>query len=455
MSLDPRLGALAWALLHFLWQGLLLWLLALAAFRLARRPQTRYALGLAFLGLALACPLATGWLLRPRQLPALPGPGELGPVLAALPAGFPKAGPGSAMAPFLPWVVRIWALGASLLALRLAGGWLWLQRLKARMAPLEEDWERRLRELARRMGLRRAFRAGVSDRIRTPLVIGWIRPVLLVPAGLFTGLDPLALEALLAHEVAHLRRHDVLFNWMQCAVEVLLFYHPAVWWLSKRVRLERECCCDDAAVALSGDPLRYAETLDRLDDLLDLSPAQAATGGQLMFRITRLLSPKPAAPRAPLALPLLALLAAGALALPVRSQDPKPAAAPSAAAPTPGPSPAPKARPASKPSSAPKAAPEATPAPSPQELNPRIFFEVHFSKDAGPKLTLQVMDATRAQAEEALARIESVVPAEAQAQQERPAIKGSWTLSRIKADTPGLLNFRLEQVTFAEAHKLF
>jgi hypothetical protein len=125
------------------------------------------------------------------------------------------------------------------------------------------------------------------------MVVGWVRPLLLMPAGLLSGLDPTAVEALLAHELAHIRRHDYLVNFTQCVVEILLFYHPAVWWISRRVRTERELCCDDVAVAWCADPQLYAETLNRLHELRSrsLTPALAATGGDFMFRIKRLLIP--------------------------------------------------------------------------------------------------------------------------------------------------------------------
>ncbi len=459
MNLPLHLQALGWALLHFLWQGCLLGLLAALAFRLAaqRGPQFRYVLGLGFLTLALASPLLTGWALySPSTPPSLSGPGafqaaELGALHLASPSHLARLRP--ALAAALPGILGAWALGASLLALRLAGGWLWLQRLKARMEPLGGAWEQRLRHLARRMGLRRSFQAGLSKGITSPLVIGWIRPVLLIPASLLTGMDPMSVEALLAHEVAHLKRHDVLFNWLQCGVEVLLFYHPAMWWLSRRTRLERECCCDDAAVAHCGDPLRYAEILDRLDDLqsLDLVPAQAANGGNLMFRITRLLTPKPSASRLPLALPLLALVAAGALTLSARgSQTPQP----------PRTSSTPKsAQPKAAPSVEKKAPAEKAPAPKGEEthyMTRRIKFSLWISKTAGPKLDFQVTNATRAEVEAALARIESLVKPDMDRGVEngRP-IEGSWGLKVYKGSPDELLTFSLQQVTPTEARQLF
>ena len=127
-----------------------------------------------------------------------------------------------------------------------------------------------------------------------PTVIGWLKPVVLLPASALAALSPQQLEAILAHELAHIRRHDYLVNLLQTLVETLLFYHPAVWWLSRRIRIERENCCDDLAVSLCGDPVAYANALADLESLRsETAPthhiAMAATGGALLQRVRRLL----------------------------------------------------------------------------------------------------------------------------------------------------------------------
>jgi hypothetical protein len=125
----------------------------------------------------------------------------------------------------------------------------------------------------------------------TPSVIGWLQPVILVPAAAFAGMDPEQLEALLAHELAHIRRHDYIVNLIQSAAETLLFYHPAVWWVSRRIRIERENCCDDLAVSVCGDVVTYARALTRLEELRTGGSqfAMAAGAGSLLTRIRRLL----------------------------------------------------------------------------------------------------------------------------------------------------------------------
>ena len=118
-----------------------------------------------------------------------------------------------------------------------------------------------------------------------------MKPVVLLPASALAGLTPQQLEAILAHELAHIRRHDYLVNLLQTLVETLLFYHPAVWWLSRRIRIERENCCDDLAVSLCGDPCTYARALADLEALRGpaRSLAMAANGGSLLQRVRRLL----------------------------------------------------------------------------------------------------------------------------------------------------------------------
>ncbi len=203
----------------------------------------------------------------------------------------------------LPWLVLVWLACALALSLRLAGGWLLTERLRREPAtPLAPDWRNTLARLARQLRVSRTVRLCESAFVEAPTVIGWLRPVILVPACALVNLSAPQLEAILAHELAHIRRHDYLVNLLQSVVETALFYHPAVWWLSRRVRAEREHACDDLAVAVTGDVLVYAHALTTLETLrLQGSQATAsivavaADGGSLMQRIQRLLKVQPAA----------------------------------------------------------------------------------------------------------------------------------------------------------------
>jgi len=168
--------------------------------------------------------------------------------------------------PALPWLALLWGAGVTLLGVRLMGGWLWLRRIQSITAPAPE-WVLKLGvELARRMGLRPpALRIG--ERITGPFSHGLWRTMVVLPAACLVQMDARALEALLAHEFAHLRRQDFLMNTLQSVAELLLFHHPLAHWISATVRLERERCCDLAAVAVCGDARFYAAVLDQLDDL--------------------------------------------------------------------------------------------------------------------------------------------------------------------------------------------
>jgi hypothetical protein len=152
-------------------------------------------------------------------------------------------------------------------------------------------------KVSRRLALGRAVRVLQCARIEVPMVIGTVRPLLLVPACGLSGLPPDQIEAIIAHELAHIRRHDYLVNLLQSVVETLLFYHPAVWWVSHVIRMEREHCCDDLAVSACGDAMLYAQALTTVETLRGgvSGLAMAVSGGSLLARIRRLLDVPPPA----------------------------------------------------------------------------------------------------------------------------------------------------------------
>lgn len=266
---------------------------------------------------------------------------------------------GEMVGPWLPSLFTGWLAGVVLLSLWHVGGWAQSRRLARRdTRPVEEAWRARLGELRERMRIGRAVEILESARVAVPTVIGWLSPVILVPASVFSGLAPRQLEAVLAHELAHVRRHDYLINLLQAVVETLLFYHPAVWWVSRQVRIERESCCDDLALEVCGDRLGYARALAALEELRAPAPrlALAANGGELLARIRRLAgvpAPSAARPSAWLAgaFAVAFLLSAAAVqsarqpAAPAHPAAPAAPAAPSAAAPLPPLSPTPPAAP--------------------------------------------------------------------------------------------------------------
>ena len=295
---------LGWTLVHFLWQGLAIALLYAAARRImARRssPNGRYLLACAALAAMMAAPLATWrFIQQPDASPASPyhirnippAPSTIGVDAATLPDSVRATVPSAQPAQLLAWIMIVWLAGAAAFWVRLAGGWVVAARMRSmlvRRAPPE--WQQILGKLGARIGLSRPVRLLVSALVQVPTVVGWLRPVVLVPVGALGGLPPEHLEALLLHELAHIRRHDYLVNILQSAAEALLFYHPAVWWVSGHIRAERELCCDDVAVSVSGDALTYACALAQLESYrpAHLGAAVAANGGSLSDRIARLL----------------------------------------------------------------------------------------------------------------------------------------------------------------------
>jgi len=291
------LQPLGLALLHFLWQGAALAGLAALALTLARTASTRYALNVVILIAMVVAPAITFLIVRDQ--PPQPRTISIAPLVAAagaqehsaIQAHAPATQPQPASEKSYLFLVEAWFFGVLLLSLRTAGGVVALERLRRRnSAPLSAALLERCLSLQRRMGLTRLIQYCESFHLDAPSVIGWVRPVVLLPVSALTGLSQAQLSAVIAHELAHIRRYDAFVNLFQIAVESLLFYHPAVWWLSKRIRAERENCCDDAAIAVCGSPLEYARALTLMEEWRATPAlAMAANRAPLADRIRRLL----------------------------------------------------------------------------------------------------------------------------------------------------------------------
>jgi len=292
----PSTERLGWTLLHFLWQGILVAALyalarALAGGRMSARG--RYAIACAALLAMTAAPAVTYWWLGTSGHTApildLAGPGA--PPLASAVAYSPVTDPWQQA---MPAIVMAWFVGAAGCSLRLLMGFVSVAALRrAPHAPVLTEWQQILDRLIERMQVSRRVRLLPTDRLDSPAVIGWLRPVILAPIGVLSGLAPQQVEALLAHELAHVRRHDYLVNVLQGIAESLLFYHPAVWWISNQIRTEREHCCDDLGVEASGDVLVYARALAALESMrpAHFKAALSANDGSLLRRIQRLADP--------------------------------------------------------------------------------------------------------------------------------------------------------------------
>ena len=332
--------ALGWTLLHSLWQGALVAAVLAGALLLLRRQRAEVRYGLAVGALAVIVALAgstfelyfradagtaAGLGRNAERSAERPHSGSATATRAAVASTAsgrnfaPRDAATAAPAPpdwlatglryfdqHLPLLVVAWGLGLLAISLRLVGGLLYVQRLRRyRVRPLGAAWQARLAALAGRCGIRQPVALLESALVRVPLVVGHVRPVILLPLGAVAGLPPTYLEAILAHELAHVLRRDYLVNLLQTVAEALFFYHPAVWFVGRCVRTERENCCDDQATALcGGDALRLARALTALAEWCQNNAgataprlALAAIGGRgaLLGRVRRLVQRRPAA----------------------------------------------------------------------------------------------------------------------------------------------------------------
>jgi beta-lactamase regulating signal transducer with metallopeptidase domain len=307
MLTGPFAQAIGWALLHLVWQATIVAGILAAVLALLPRESAnaRYAAACSALAFVFAMFVTTAIrsydpAAAPVQTSSFEG-STVNVPLTKIPAVIVATAAASwrdravdAMSTArqsLPTVVAFWFLGVLVLSTRLMVSWFRARALLTHGATdASSEWQSVAARLSEALGLRRAVRLLQSAAVEVPSVLGTLRPVILLPASTLTGLTPAQLEMVLAHELAHIARHDFLVNLLQAFVETLMFYHPAVWWMSRRVRIERENCCDDLAVAVCGNPLQYAKALTRLEELRAnaLPTVVAANGGSLLDRIRRI-----------------------------------------------------------------------------------------------------------------------------------------------------------------------
>jgi TonB family protein len=287
-------NSLSSALLHFLWQGVLVaFALWVALFFLRKRSaNARYVVCCSALALMALLPAVTTAVLYRPAAPPVPAIETARALLPgnALPSPIPVVS-AQWLSSLRSYALPVWCVGVLLLSFRMVWGCLQISRIRRRGAMPDQGLRALAASLARQVGISRAVRILIAADGESPSVVGWMRPVILVPAAALLNLTADQLEAVLAHELAHIRRHDYLVNLLQVLVETLLFYHPAVWWVSARIRHERELCCDDLAVRCCGDAVCYARALTRLERLRISAPALAmgSNSGSMLYRIQRVL----------------------------------------------------------------------------------------------------------------------------------------------------------------------
>lgn len=355
-------SAMGWALVHSVWQGLVIAaVLAILLRMLARSsPSVRYIL--ACLGLLVMVGSVGGTLAKrfpewPRHIYA-PSLSISKP--AALPTlmeefDFHSINPrrsGMELEQMLPWMVAAWLAGVLALSTWQLGGWLLLRRYRRAGQGADPQWKSRLNSLAVAMGTRRVELI-ITHQLDVPIVLGAFKPYILMPAAVLSNLSVAQVEAILAHELAHVRRYDYLANLLQSAIETIFFYHPAVWWISRQIRKEREFCCDDLAAEACGDRAGYARALAALEQSRITRLAVAAGGaggGELLMRVRRLLGQpvdvRPLLVARPRSWAAAMLVVAGGIAIAIGSQR-------LVAQPTRTPTTAPSAGPATNPATAP------------------------------------------------------------------------------------------------------
>lgn len=312
----PLAGALGWTLLHSLWQGVIVSAGLAAVLIAVRSARVRYAA-------ACAALLAMFGTFCFTLIYLLPKAGQVRQTIQMSPnppwnlgsASDFSSGSPSVLATIAPWLALCWIVGVAIFCLAQVAGWHSVRRLRRRgvCAP-PQIWQSITAKLSARLCISRRVELLESCLANVPIVLGHFRPVILIPVGMLAGLPASQVEAILLHELAHIRRSDYLVNLFQRSVEGLLFYHPAAWWVSRVIRTERENCCDDVAVAMSGNAQEYALALTTLEQTRWSGPeaALAANGGNLVNRIRRILhADAPTGAQMPFTATLLLVATAG------------------------------------------------------------------------------------------------------------------------------------------------
>lgn len=299
---SPFLQTLAITLIHFLWQGVLVACLLKLSFTLISKSKAplRYGAAMAAMLANLILPVITFIFYYQPTVAAISNPlNNL--TVTGLPAHFENTITRAwyhQLADYLPYVSVAWLAAILGLAAKLLVEIYLVQRLpKSQIIATEPKLLAKFQQLVDQVGLKKAPKLLVSLKVDVPMAIGWLKPVVLMPAKMITGLSSEQLEMLLLHELAHIKRHDYLVNFFQTLIEILLFFHPAVLWVSKQMRQEREYCSDDIAVSHCGNPIAYAHTLADTAALCRHSRkatiptmAMAASGGDLKQRVVRLVN---------------------------------------------------------------------------------------------------------------------------------------------------------------------
>jgi beta-lactamase regulating signal transducer with metallopeptidase domain len=294
---------LGWTLLHSFWQGLLIAVLVYISLKLfsSASSQVRYAIACSGMLLTLLASLITFGILfsqhQPETTSVYIGIDQSAKNISGITVSDTFNVQVNNIVNFIDtnmfWVVSIWIAGAFLFSLRLIGGYWYISKLRNHAQTIDNAWSEKLQALADELQITKAIHLAESALINSPMVIGYLKPIVLVPLGMFNGLTTAELETIFLHELAHIKRHDYLINLIQSFIEVVFFFNPFIWILSGIVRDEREFACDDTVIRKHGNALAYAQALARLEESRIsgniLALALADNKNQLLNRIKRIM----------------------------------------------------------------------------------------------------------------------------------------------------------------------
>jgi len=306
---STNMQALGWTLLHSLWQGLICIVVTLAILRSmpSKWSGARYAVATGALVIFFVGSIVTFISLNKTYDQPAPELFTLinysEPVQYTYPIALTQPQDNnvvtlwneisSKLRNYLPLIVLFWAAGIVLFTIRLLGGWLTVIRLRASAIPVEDMWNDRLHHLARKIDINKVVQLAESAVAQAPVVIGYFKPMILIPMGMLGGLSTQQLESIIIHELVHIRRRDYIVNLLQSLLETIFFFNPFVWIVSNIIRREREHCCDDAVIAIHGNPLAYAHALAALEEArlsrAGLALSFAENKNQLLNRIKRIM----------------------------------------------------------------------------------------------------------------------------------------------------------------------
>ena len=294
-------NALGWTLLHSIWQGLIILLLVAIFLRWipTLHSATRYAIACSGLVLFVVATLTTfiylhhGTTNLAHERSGIPGVNYISNPVIQLPSSTWALDVSSAIQKIMPLVLMGWMAGFLFFTLRLSSGVFYSYRLRSESTPIDNEWYAYIQNISQKLGINRVISLAESAAINAPIVIGYFNPLIVIPVGMLTGLTPEQLETIFLHELAHIKRHDYLINFIQSVIETVFFFNPFVWKLSDIIRREREYCCDDVVVRQHGGVKAYAYALTQLAERR-LAPhtfalSLAEDKNQLLNRIRRIM----------------------------------------------------------------------------------------------------------------------------------------------------------------------